>query len=193
MLGLALITTVKTAAAGGPGHGAFDRPAVTSQPLGGLNSLAGDAVPDASAAQPSPQVDIVLALVGMELAGPAAPGSPAGAERGAEGPVHLASGRGLAAVGLFSIPCVSHVLTVHALPGWVRIDTWRTNTRLHAYYERLGFKRLRTEVPPHRRSGWLAQRSAGEVTMPHTPLPAGPNGEWQYNTAARAWESPGRQ
>jgi hypothetical protein len=50
MLGLALTMTVETAAAGEPGHGAFDRPTVTSQPLGGLNSLAGDTVPDASAA-----------------------------------------------------------------------------------------------------------------------------------------------
>lgn len=47
---------------------------------------------------------------------------------------------------------------VAALEGrdWVRIDTWRTNTGLHAYYERLGFKHVRTEAPSHRRSGWLA-------------------------------------
>ncbi|MEU7369707.1 GNAT family N-acetyltransferase [Streptomyces hygroscopicus] len=47
-----------------------------------------------------------------------------------------------------------------ALEGrtWVRIDTWRTNTGLHAYYERVGFKYVRTEAPSHRRSGWLAQR-----------------------------------
>lgn len=55
-----------------------------------------------------------------------------------------------------------------ALEGrtWVRIDTWRTNTGLHAYYERLGFKHVRTEAPSHRRSGWLAQRPAGELAMP---------------------------
>lgn len=62
-----------------------------------------------------------------------------------------------------------------ALEGrtWVRIDTWRTNTGLHAYYERLGFKHVRTEAPSHRRSGWLAQRPAGELTMPDDLLSIG--------------------
>jgi GNAT superfamily N-acetyltransferase len=62
-----------------------------------------------------------------------------------------------------------------ALEGrtWVRIDTWRTNTGLHAYYERLGFKHVRTEAPSHRRSGWLAQRPAGELAMPDDLLPVG--------------------
>ncbi|WP_078963964.1 GNAT family N-acetyltransferase [Streptomyces durhamensis] len=62
-----------------------------------------------------------------------------------------------------------------ALEGrtWVRIDTWRTNTGLHAYYERLGFQHVRTEAPSHRRSGWLAQRRAGEVALPHDLLPVG--------------------
>ncbi|MFJ5032091.1 GNAT family N-acetyltransferase [Streptomyces sp. NPDC088560] len=60
-----------------------------------------------------------------------------------------------------------------ALEGrtWVRIDTWRTNTGLHAYYERLGFQHVRTEAPSHRLSGWLAQRRAGEVALPHDLLP----------------------
>ncbi len=55
---------------------------------------------------------------------------------------------------------------VAALEGrdWVRIDTWRTNTGLHRYYEDLGFKHVRTESPVHRRSGWLAQRPAGALT-----------------------------
>ncbi|WP_329187116.1 GNAT family N-acetyltransferase [Actinacidiphila glaucinigra] len=62
-----------------------------------------------------------------------------------------------------------------ALEGraWVRIDTWRTNTDLHAYYERLGFGHVRTEAPAHRRSGWLAQRPAGQLVMPEDPLPVG--------------------
>jgi ribosomal protein S18 acetylase RimI-like enzyme len=60
--------------------------------------------------------------------------------------------------------------------SWVRIDTWRTNTGLHAYYERLGFKHVRTETPSHRRSGWLAQRSAGDVSLPHDLLPIGIHG-----------------
>ncbi|WP_323138709.1 GNAT family N-acetyltransferase [Streptomyces mirabilis] len=58
--------------------------------------------------------------------------------------------------------------------SWVRIDTWRTNTELHAYYERLGFKHVRTEAPFHRRSGWLAQRRAGELALPHDLLSVGP-------------------
>ncbi|MEU1104903.1 GNAT family N-acetyltransferase [Streptomyces tibetensis] len=59
-----------------------------------------------------------------------------------------------------------------ALEGrtWVRIDTWRTNTGLHTYYERLGFKHVRTEAPAHRRSGWLAQRPVGKLVMPDAPL-----------------------
>ncbi|MER6334656.1 GNAT family N-acetyltransferase [Streptomyces sp. NPDC001034] len=63
-----------------------------------------------------------------------------------------------------------------ALEGrsWVRIDTWRTNTGLHAYYERLGFRHVRTEAPHHRRSGWLAQRPAGELAMPDDLLPVYP-------------------
>ncbi|WMD09793.1 MULTISPECIES: N-acetyltransferase [unclassified Streptomyces] len=63
-----------------------------------------------------------------------------------------------------------------ALEGrqWVRIDTWRTNTGLHTYYERLGFKHVRTEAPAHRRSGWLGQRPAGEMALPHDLLPVGP-------------------
>jgi ribosomal protein S18 acetylase RimI-like enzyme len=45
--------------------------------------------------------------------------------------------------------------------GWVRIDCWRTNTRLQQYYLNLGFEHVRTEAPAHRKSGWLAQRPAG--------------------------------
>ncbi|MEU3423450.1 GNAT family N-acetyltransferase [Streptomyces murinus] len=60
-----------------------------------------------------------------------------------------------------------------ALEGrsWVRIDTWRTNTGLHDYYQRLGFQHVRTETPKHRRSGWLAQRPAGELALPDDLLP----------------------
>lgn len=62
-----------------------------------------------------------------------------------------------------------------ALEGreWVRIDTWRTNEELHAYYERLGFTHVRTESPSHRRSGWLAQRPVGLLSLPGSPLTVG--------------------
>ncbi|MEU2285953.1 GNAT family N-acetyltransferase [Streptomyces sp. NPDC013178] len=78
-----------------------------------------------------------------------------------------------------------------ALEGrsWVRIDTWRTNTGLHAYYERLGFKHVRTEAPAHRLSGWLAQRPAGEVALPHDLLPVGPDDE-RRDHAGRLVEVP---
>ncbi|MFE1444368.1 GNAT family N-acetyltransferase [Streptomyces sp. NPDC058739] len=72
---------------------------------------------------------------------------------------------------------------------WVRIDTWRTNTGLHAYYERLGFKHVRTEAPSHRRSGWLAQRPAGELAMPHDLLSVCP-AQRQYGDAAARVELP---
>ncbi|WP_445277538.1 GNAT family N-acetyltransferase [Streptomyces sp. DSM 41033] len=56
---------------------------------------------------------------------------------------------------------------------WVRIDTWRTNGGLHTYYEQLGFKHVRTESPPHRRSGWLAQRAVTDLSLPESPLAVG--------------------
>ena len=46
---LAFVAAVESAAAGEPGHGPFDGPAVPPEPLRGLDALAGDAVPDASA------------------------------------------------------------------------------------------------------------------------------------------------
>ncbi|MFD4538703.1 GNAT family N-acetyltransferase [Streptomyces bauhiniae] len=57
---------------------------------------------------------------------------------------------------------------------WVRIDTWRTNSGLHAYYERLGFRHVRTEAPSHRLSGWLAQRPAGQLSLPENLLLSAP-------------------
>ncbi|MFI8868515.1 GNAT family N-acetyltransferase [Streptomyces sp. NPDC053707] len=59
---------------------------------------------------------------------------------------------------------------------WVRIDTWRTNGGLHAYYERLGFKHVRTENPSHRRSGWLAQRAVTALSLPDDLLAVGTQG-----------------
>lgn len=58
---------------------------------------------------------------------------------------------------------------------WVRIDTWRTNEGLHSYYERLGFRHVRTESPSHRRSGWLAQRPATTLSLPDYPMTVGPS------------------
>ncbi|MEU6492983.1 GNAT family N-acetyltransferase [Streptomyces sp. NPDC046984] len=78
-----------------------------------------------------------------------------------------------------------------ALEGrtWVRIDTWRTNPGLHAYYERLGFRHVRTEEPPHRRSGWLAQRPAGELALPHNLLAVTPR-DGQHGIGTTGLEVP---
>jgi GNAT superfamily N-acetyltransferase len=43
---------------------------------------------------------------------------------------------------------------------WLRLDAWRTNTKLHRYYERQGFSRTRIVSLPHRGSGALFQREA---------------------------------
>jgi hypothetical protein len=40
---------------------------------------------------------------------------------------------------------------------WLRLDCWRTNKKLHEYYLRQGFDRIRTEVVPGRMSGELFQ------------------------------------
>jgi len=44
--------------------------------------------------------------------------------------------------------------------SWLRLDAWRTNQRLRAYYEGEGFALVRVVDVPHRRSGALYQRPA---------------------------------
>jgi GNAT superfamily N-acetyltransferase len=48
---------------------------------------------------------------------------------------------------------------------WVRLDAWRTNSRLHDYYRRAGWAYIRTEEVAHRRSGALFQRAAVEDSI----------------------------
>ncbi|KFG71419.1 GNAT family N-acetyltransferase [Streptomyces mutabilis] len=49
----------------------------------------------------------------------------------------------------------------HSGATWLRLDAWTANTRLHAYYERLGFHRVRTVTAPEAHgSGWVGQRAA---------------------------------
>ena len=43
---------------------------------------------------------------------------------------------------------------------WARLDAWRTNDQLHAYYRQRGWDYVRTVSLPHRRSGALFQRPA---------------------------------
>ncbi|WP_299541805.1 GNAT family N-acetyltransferase [uncultured Streptomyces sp.] len=46
---------------------------------------------------------------------------------------------------------------------WIRLDCWRTNTKLQDFYLAEGFQHVRTEAPPHRMSGWLGQRASSIV------------------------------
>jgi GNAT superfamily N-acetyltransferase len=48
---------------------------------------------------------------------------------------------------------------------WLRLDAWRTNTKLHVYYLRHGFTHIRTVTLPHRGSGALFQRPAMMTTV----------------------------
>lgn len=50
---------------------------------------------------------------------------------------------------------------------WVRLDAWKTNPGLHAFYERAGWKHLRTVDLPHRRSGALFQTPAARDVQAH--------------------------
>lgn len=43
---------------------------------------------------------------------------------------------------------------------WMRLDAWKTNTQLHAYYRSRGWTYLRTSPNPRRRSGALFQSQA---------------------------------
>lgn len=81
MFCLALVAAVEPTAVGEPGHSALDRPAMAAQPCRGFDALACNAVGDAAFTQPSPQVVIVVALVGVQLGGLASAWAAAGAYR----------------------------------------------------------------------------------------------------------------
>ncbi len=67
---LAFVAAVQTSAAGQPGDGPFHHPAIPAQALERIDSLASDAVADATRGESSPQVAVVVALVPVQLAGP---------------------------------------------------------------------------------------------------------------------------
>lgn len=54
---------------------------------------------------------------------------------------------------------------------WARLDAWKTNEKLHAYYLARGWTYLRTEDLPHRRSGALFQRPAAPDPQARAALP----------------------
>jgi GNAT superfamily N-acetyltransferase len=49
---------------------------------------------------------------------------------------------------------------------WIRIDVWRTNTRLHDYYMSKGFKRCGTCPDPEYPSGALFEKPVAEIMAP---------------------------
>ena len=117
------------------------------------------------------------ALIGTVSRGPADPDFWTGADR-PESALYLYKliiSRSVPRQGLGSL-VIDWLSRVAALEGreWVRIDCWRTNYRLHKFYEDLGFTHVRTEAPAHRRSGWLAQRPAGMVLNSQDSLLIGP-------------------
>jgi GNAT superfamily N-acetyltransferase len=54
----------------------------------------------------------------------------------------------------------------------IRLDCWRSNSKLQQFYLREGFRHVRTEEPEHRLSGWLGERPASVVRYPDVPLNA---------------------
>lgn len=73
--GLALVAAVQPAEGAGPGLGALDHPAVSAEALGGVDASTSDTGRDLSSSQVGADEAVVVCLVGVQLAGPAAPGS----------------------------------------------------------------------------------------------------------------------
>lgn len=53
---------------------------------------------------------------------------------------------------------------------WLRLDAWRTNPELHAYYLRHGFQHVRTVDVTHRGSGALFQHPVPTVATASSPV-----------------------
>jgi hypothetical protein len=64
-----------------------------------------------------------------------------------------------------------------ALAGrkYLRLDCWRTNTKLHEYYTHRGFSHVRTVQQPHRLSGALFQRETRADLPPAWDAPQDPS------------------
>jgi|GEM_PF-611423 len=56
--------------------------------------------------------------------------------------------------------------------NWLRLDAWTTNDALHRYYERQGFRRVRTETEHGTPSGALFERPVRAQALLAVPLPA---------------------
>lgn len=81
VVGLAFVATVQAAAPGQPRHRPLRGPTAAAQPPGGLDALASDARDDASGAESSAQVVVVVTLVGVEFGGPPTARSATGPNR----------------------------------------------------------------------------------------------------------------
>ena len=53
---------------------------------------------------------------------------------------------------------------------WIRVDVWRTNKELHAYYERQGYLSCGMSADPDYPSGALFQKSTEQLEEPEPPL-----------------------
>jgi GNAT superfamily N-acetyltransferase len=53
---------------------------------------------------------------------------------------------------------------------WIRVDVWRTNKELHAYYERQGFTSCGASSDPDYPSGALFQKPTRHLGQPQPPL-----------------------
>jgi GNAT superfamily N-acetyltransferase len=62
-----------------------------------------------------------------------------------------------------------HALRVYGA-RWVRVDLWTTNTRLHAYYRRQGFKYCALSPVHGYPSAVLYQKPTGQILPPEAPL-----------------------
>ncbi|KPI01768.1 hypothetical protein OK006_7957 [Actinobacteria bacterium OK006] len=67
VLGLAFVTAVQTATSCQPGHCPLHDPAMPTQSLRRLDSLAGDGWHDSTCSEPSPQMVVVVPLVAVKL------------------------------------------------------------------------------------------------------------------------------
>lgn len=53
--------------------------------------------------------------------------------------------------------------------SWIRIDVWSSNTALHDYYEKRGFRRCGSCANPQYPSGALFQKPVASITRPCVP------------------------
>lgn len=80
MDGLPFVAAAESTAAGEPGHGALNGPAVAPEAFPVFHAFAGDAGCDVPVAEPLPQVAAVVSLVGVKFGGPTPTGPAARAD-----------------------------------------------------------------------------------------------------------------